>query len=110
MYEEPKKADQNQGDRKMLQEVEVENILGDYLSKGARKLAELQSDCKTCQQIRGYVLQNSTEQITDRALQLFSKKCGIQMNVLFYERKRNQCFVAPQACIGGICTQDWVQI
>ena len=53
MYKETEEANQNQGNRQLLQEVGVENILGDYLSKGARKLAELQSNCRICQQIKG---------------------------------------------------------
>ena len=33
MYKEPEEADQNQGNKQLLQEVVVENILGDYLRR-----------------------------------------------------------------------------
>ena len=41
-------------------------------------------------------MQSGDVPITDKAVQVFARKCGIRMNVLFYEGKRNQRFVAPE--------------
>ena len=76
----------------LIDELQQENNIGNYFSTGTIKLASLQSECNICQQIREYNLQSGDVPITDKAVQVFARKCGIRMNVLFYEGKRNQCF------------------
>ena len=73
-----------------------ENTAGNYFSPGAAKLADLQSKCDICQQIRKYILQGENVLMTDQAVKVFARKCGIKMNVLFYESKVNRSFVAPE--------------
>ena len=88
--------DENTETDNLVNKLQLENAAANYLSPGAEKLAELQSKCDICKQIRKYVLGDEDVLITDQAVKIFARKCGIKMNALFYENKLNRSFVAPE--------------
>ena len=79
-----------------MNELQQEHAAANYFTPGAEKLANLQSKYDVCKQIRKYVLGDEDVLIKDQAVKFFARKCGIKMNVLFYENQLNRSFVAPE--------------